>query len=390
MVSKYVKAWGILATALVAFLRVPAAAQFVQQDERVRLASREEGEVVVQAAWELRRGLIPKPDCSHFVNAVYAQAGLDYEYASSSDVFDGIDSFRRVQTPQAGDLVVWQGHIGIVVDPEEHSFYSSVLSGFAIEDYRSDYWTSRGHPRFYRYLVDQMHGARLLAHVNALQVFPVLKQRYGPSVWSTSNHDANLPDEADDESPAGNTSGKLAASDTQIFDSVFVSRSRKPSKEEVRAAMIRTADTNSEHLLRAATLDSHPSVMVVDEFTVVKINIHDRSGWAEMEVKGLGSTQYGRTELKPIAERWRLNLHQEQQGWILLSPQDRVYLRRDQVIRALTNRLALMSGTQGNRQELRKTVKMLDELLVEKIARSTAAAHNSPADSVHAYGSPKL
>src|SRR5258708_25298522 len=124
MMPRYFKTQGVKTTFLEVRLGAPAAAQVFQQDERVRLASREEGEVVVQAAWELRRGLNPKPDCSHFVNAIYAQAGLEYEYATSSDVFDGIDSFRRVQTPQPGDLVVWQGHIGIVVDPEEHSFYS--------------------------------------------------------------------------------------------------------------------------------------------------------------------------------------------------------------------------------------------------------------------------
>ena len=145
---------GIVASFLGAWLCVPAASQAIPEDQRVRLASPAEGEMIVQAAWELRKGLHPKPDCSHFVHAVYDQAGLDYEYARASDVYDGIDSFQRVFRPQAGDLVVWRGHVGIVVDPEEHLFYSSVLSGFAIEDYRSDYWVSRGRPRFFRYLID--------------------------------------------------------------------------------------------------------------------------------------------------------------------------------------------------------------------------------------------
>ncbi|HLJ27328.1 MAG TPA: CHAP domain-containing protein [Candidatus Angelobacter sp.] len=145
---------GILAIFLLAGLCVPATPQTVQEDRRVRLVSPEEGEMILQAAWKLRRGLHPKPDCSHFVHAIYSQAGFDYEYASASDVYDGIDSFRRVLRPQSGDLVVWRGHVGIVVAPDEHSFYSSVLSGFAIEDYDSDYWTSRGRPRFYRYVAN--------------------------------------------------------------------------------------------------------------------------------------------------------------------------------------------------------------------------------------------
>ena len=157
----------VLVSFLSALLYVPSAAQTVHRisDEgSVRLASWEEGETIVEVAWQLRHGLGTKPDCSHFVNAIYARAGLDYEYASSNEIFDGIDAFERVYRPQPGDLVVWQGHIGIVVDPDEHSFYSSVLSGFAIEDYQSRYWLSRGQPRFYRYLMDGSRQVRQPAH----------------------------------------------------------------------------------------------------------------------------------------------------------------------------------------------------------------------------------
>jgi len=307
------------------------------------------------------------------VNAVYTQAGFDYEYASSGDIFDGIDAFQRVQTPQSGDLIVWQGHIGIIVDPGEHSFYSSVLSGFAIEDYRSDYWTSRGHPRFYRYLVDQMHSARLLAYVSARQMTRALNQQSGPAGWLASNRDANVQDGVDNKFQAEKTSSKLTPSDTEIFDAVFVSLRPEPSREEVRAAVIRAADANSERLFRTAAVDSYPRIAVADEFTVVKLNIHDHSGWAEVEVNETASIQYGRPELKPTTERWRLRLRSERQGWILLLPQNRIYLRRDLGIRALANHVALMSQAQGNRQELRRTVKLLDELLAEKPVHPTAA-----------------
>src|SRR5215471_8162085 len=117
---------GTMLSLLAACLVVPAESQAAPGDNRLRVVSPEEGEAIVQTAWELRRGLLPKPDCSHFVHAVYARAGLDYEYAQTADLFEGIDAFQRVKEPQPGDLVVWQGHVGIVVDPIEHSFYSSV------------------------------------------------------------------------------------------------------------------------------------------------------------------------------------------------------------------------------------------------------------------------
>src|SRR5215470_3580623 len=133
-------------------VRVPA--QSRPADVPPRFVSAAEGETIVEAAWELRRGLNPKPDCSHFVQAVYTRAGFFYDYASSREIFAGVSGFRRVRKAQAGDLVVWQGHMGIVIDPREHSFYSSVLSGFAIENYQSNYWSTRGNPRFYRFVVN--------------------------------------------------------------------------------------------------------------------------------------------------------------------------------------------------------------------------------------------
>src|SRR5215471_16313936 len=111
---------GILFLFLISSVCCPVSAQPLPG--KARLASLQEGEAIVQAAWELRHGFIPKPDCSHFVHAVYAQAGFPYEYAASKEIFSGTDRFQRVRKAQPGDLIVWQGHIGIVIDPREHTF----------------------------------------------------------------------------------------------------------------------------------------------------------------------------------------------------------------------------------------------------------------------------
>jgi hypothetical protein len=158
-------AGGLLLVLAAVCLAVLARAQSIPEEAllvrpEVRLVSPQEGEAIVQTAWELSRGLLPKPDCSHFVHAIYTHAGFAYDYAQAADLFDGIASFRRVKKPQPGDLVVWQGHAGIVVDSSEHSFYSSVPKGFALEDYRSNHWAARGTPRFYRYLIEDAHGAQ--------------------------------------------------------------------------------------------------------------------------------------------------------------------------------------------------------------------------------------
>lgn len=93
-------------------------------------------------------------DCSHLVHAIYERAGFPYVYASSDDLYDGVDGFRRVTQPQPGDIIVWPGHAGIVVRPSHHVFFSFLTAGPGIDDYHSRYWIGRGEPRFYRYVKD--------------------------------------------------------------------------------------------------------------------------------------------------------------------------------------------------------------------------------------------
>lgn len=94
---------------------------------------------------------LARMDCSHFVHAVYEALGLDYPYVISRTLYHGVQPFKQITRPESGDLVVWRGHVGIVVDPLRHSFLSSLRSGVKIASYSSKYWTRAGHPRFLRY-----------------------------------------------------------------------------------------------------------------------------------------------------------------------------------------------------------------------------------------------
>jgi cell wall-associated NlpC family hydrolase len=91
-------------------------------------------------------------DCSHFVQFLYEQAGLYYDYMPSRVLYVGIKEFKRVVRPKAGDLIVWKGHVGIVVDPKQKTFLSSLNSGVKESSYESNYWKRRGQPRFLRYV----------------------------------------------------------------------------------------------------------------------------------------------------------------------------------------------------------------------------------------------
>lgn len=90
-------------------------------------------------------------DCSHFVHALYERLGHHYQYATSRRLYRGFAGFRRTRKPLPGDLVVWQGHVGVVLEPKQHSFLSSLTSGIKVSSYSSSYWIARGHCRFFHF-----------------------------------------------------------------------------------------------------------------------------------------------------------------------------------------------------------------------------------------------
>src|SRR2546426_4942479 len=117
------------------------------------LAAREGREIARATTWR-ESAARRTEDCSHLVHDRYEKAGDLYPYANSLDLYNnGSESFVRVRTPQPGDLIVWPGHVGIVVDPKEHSFFSSTNSGARTAYYNSPYWRARGSPRLSLFLL---------------------------------------------------------------------------------------------------------------------------------------------------------------------------------------------------------------------------------------------
>src|SRR5215469_6255944 len=137
----------VLCAIVLSAIRVGAAPQ--ELPSVTRLLTSKEGRAIVNAAWDYERQERGTPDCSHLVHQIYLLAGFDYPYASSFDLYAGSENFRRVKSPQIGDLIIWPGHVGIVLDPVQHTFYSSVHSGLQAEFYDGPYWRARGRPRFY-------------------------------------------------------------------------------------------------------------------------------------------------------------------------------------------------------------------------------------------------
>jgi cell wall-associated NlpC family hydrolase len=117
-----------------------------------RSLTTDDGLSVIASALDSRVRLHSGNDCSHLVHTIYERAGFPYFYVSSSSLYAGTKEFQRVKQPQPGDLVVWRGHVGIVVNPARHEFFSTLSSGPGIDTYDAPYWKQRGRLRFYRYV----------------------------------------------------------------------------------------------------------------------------------------------------------------------------------------------------------------------------------------------
>jgi cell wall-associated NlpC family hydrolase len=142
-----------IAIALVAMSSSGAFAQTTKSHHATSHAlTKNDRKALVTLALNERQQGEDESDCSHLVHAIYETAGFPYTYAPSSSLYEGVESFQRVKAPLPGDLVVWRGHVGIVIKPSHHTFFSSLSSGADTDNYNSSYWERRGRPRFYRYI----------------------------------------------------------------------------------------------------------------------------------------------------------------------------------------------------------------------------------------------
>src|ERR1700730_17150957 len=72
---------------------VPAVAQVAvkvhESDARQRLLRAQEGREIVNVAWQHEQSDSDAMDCSHLVHAIYANAGFEYPYATSFEIYAG-------------------------------------------------------------------------------------------------------------------------------------------------------------------------------------------------------------------------------------------------------------------------------------------------------------
>ena len=81
-------------------------------------------------------------DCSGFTKHVMDRCGINIPAGSANQKNAGVGVDKS--QAQAGDLVVWKGHVGLVIDGNKNMIDAGSNSVPKIRSYETDYWRSRG------------------------------------------------------------------------------------------------------------------------------------------------------------------------------------------------------------------------------------------------------
>ena len=302
---------------------------------------------VIAAALETR-GRSTNTDCSHLVHEVYERAGFSYDYIPSSEIYLGSEGFRRVTHPQPGDLVVWPGHVGILVSPAQHSFFSALNSGLGVDSYDSTYWKERGRPRFFRF-VKQASSPNRVANRNV----PGLKN----TVLQTNAGAAPL------EATPQEVSRTVPEVEERIPAEVVVPRilveTAKPAPEQISAALLQAMDKTGDALRGQDIFQLKRDLTVVGGFQVRQVKIKSDRGSAEVEMEEPASVNTGQLNLKTrrAKQRWIL-IRIAPDKWELLPPQPNLYLKHDDAVQVFAHQLAEMTDSGGSSQEVARKAQL--------------------------------
>ena len=304
-----------------------------------RPVTKAEGRLIVLATSSADKATESESDCSHLVHDVYERAGFSYRYVNSRDLYTGNANFVRVHFPQPGDLIVWRGHVGIVIDPKEHSFFSSLRAGVDTQFYDSAYWRARGVARFYRYVTDKpFRAAETLAAARRLS------RKGDPARTGETEKAAGLA-----------TGNSPADSETKLVDvpasvdpgppreRVLKINGRVPTPGEVASALAEINEDSASMLRDAALGNPGRPVIVYGELQVISVHVKGLRGVAETRVESLASLPSDENE---AASRWKnvsLELQKTRRGWVIERDAQEIYIPREAALQVLTERLALLT-----------------------------------------------
>jgi len=317
-------------------------------------------------------------DCSHLVHDVYEQAGFPYDYASSRELYIGSTNFTRVRAPQAGDLVVWRGHVGIVIDPKEHSFFSSVRSGLDTQFYDSPYWRSRGIARFFRYMTEKpLRSGRTLEATRHADQQPLQAASRSSENRPPSRPPKAAPASASNSAPAAETSSS-ATVETPREIILQVAR-KNPSPDEVAAAFVEMNQDSGESLRTRSLNSLGKPIIVYREVRVSAMQIKGKRGTALVRIESLGAPPNTQTGSQLRWKEQSLEFEKTKRGWVMSPIQEAAYVKREVALQVLSARLAELAqntdATPEQEREQKQIIRLLNLLVTDDFSAASAQSN---------------
>ena len=351
-------------------VRAQSSVDMGQSAGHLRLLSAQQGKAIVSAALDENEAPSGAQDCSHLVHQIYRDAGFEYAYASSFELYAGNANFARVKYPRAGDLVAWPGHVGIVLEPAEHSFYSLVSTGAEAQNYDGPYWRSRGRPRFYRYKTD---GGRILtaAKVPGSSPAPISAKRQISDEEAEEHSDAgardsNRPPETAKKIAYGLPAPAAPAAESSMYEAVrsivIAPGKKQPTKAEVAEGISELSNASGKVLRAQDPSRLAAPVVIFERFQVERLEMKRDHGWAHLQIDSRATIAGGETDYARKREKVRWELQRTASGWEALAPADRTYVPQDVAVRNLAAQLARVTEGDGSAAQREIVVRQESQL----------------------------
>ncbi len=325
-----------------------------------------EGRKILAAISTVDTNSESETDCSHFVHDVYEQAGFPYDYVSSRELYIGNTNFMRVHKPQAGDLVVWRGHVGVVIDPKEHSFFSSVRSGPDTQFYDSPYWRSHEKP---------LRSSPTLEAARDANHEPLPAASRGSENRPPSKQLKPLPSSSSAPAAEPFGSGTLEVP----REIVLQAAGKNPTPDEVAAGFIEMNQDFAKSLRTRALNSFRKPIIIYRDLRVSAVQIKGRRGAALISIESLGTIPDSQAGSQPRWKEESLEFEKRKKGWVMSPVQEVAYVSREVALQVLSARLAELaqntSTTPAQEREQKQIIRFLNTLILDN-SRAESAQSN--------------
>src|SRR5437899_5104676 len=346
----------------------PAKSQVVPTTEasapNFRLLNVEEGRTIAEAARDQAQPRRGGGDGSDPVHQGDLDAGVEYPDASAFELYSGDENLERVRHPQPGEVIVWPGHVGIVLEPLARSFYSLVSTGPEAQNYEGPYWQSRARPRFYRYNVDSAEiltaaktptPARASSSTKPRETASAKEERTAAAASSAdrppkmaSERTASERTKVVNADPPTTVAPAAPATPFGVRERITTpAGSKPPTNSQVAEAISELSNASGSILRTDAPSKLAQPVVIFERLRVESLEIKRDHGWARLQIDSRATITAGETDYKQRHEKIRWELHRTESGWEAITPTNRTYVPNDVAVRHLAAQLAHLTETDG-------------------------------------------